>query len=352
MVSCISIHIHLYIYREREKHRESWCTFVLNHHRETHSSLFYADPSYSIILLQINNDVTARGLGVVVLADWHSTLAMSRLKFYDENTHNWWFPETGGSNTVALNKLLKGWGFAFGEGSYSGDYSLEEKSSSFLSGSVLAAAPAGSTIVSALLKDDEADSKSLELLPILGLAQVGTGHVSIYGDSGCVDDASRLPTKQRCYWLLEMLLEYALSGVGPPALLKIANNLESNFSMPFTAPFYPLHSTLFMYSHVLSSRDSFRPLPLCASYRWSSSSTLPSTMLQTVLTWTNKLENRTLSSSLAVSSRQVLSGSLPYHSSVLFISSFNEVLFIIFVVILLIGVVFSTRYRLWRSLLF
>ena len=37
------------------------------------------------------------GLNLVVLADWYSAEMMRAVEFYDENTRNWWFPETGGT---------------------------------------------------------------------------------------------------------------------------------------------------------------------------------------------------------------------------------------------------------------
>ena len=34
---------------------------------------------------------------------------MRKIKFYDENTRQWWMPDTGGANIPALNDLLKPW---------------------------------------------------------------------------------------------------------------------------------------------------------------------------------------------------------------------------------------------------
>ena len=34
---------------------------------------------------------------------------MRKIKFYDENTRQWWMPDTGGANIPALNDLLEPW---------------------------------------------------------------------------------------------------------------------------------------------------------------------------------------------------------------------------------------------------
>ena len=37
---------------------------------------------------------------------------MQKLRFYDENTRQWWMPDTGGANIPALNTLLSTWGIS------------------------------------------------------------------------------------------------------------------------------------------------------------------------------------------------------------------------------------------------
>ena len=46
------------------------------------------------------------------------------MKFYDENTRQWWIPETGGANVPALNELLAAWGISFGDTVLEGDFSV------------------------------------------------------------------------------------------------------------------------------------------------------------------------------------------------------------------------------------
>lgn len=37
-----------------------------------------------------------RGLSLVVFADWYNSEVMKKIRFYDENTRQWWMPDTGG----------------------------------------------------------------------------------------------------------------------------------------------------------------------------------------------------------------------------------------------------------------
>ena len=46
-------------------------------------------------------DVATRGLSVVVIADWYNTDVMKKIKFYDENTRQWWMPDTGENSLLA-----------------------------------------------------------------------------------------------------------------------------------------------------------------------------------------------------------------------------------------------------------
>ena len=40
-------------------------------------------------------DIEERGLSLVVFADWYNSEVMKKIKFYDENTRQWWMPDTG-----------------------------------------------------------------------------------------------------------------------------------------------------------------------------------------------------------------------------------------------------------------
>lgn len=74
---------------------------------------------------KLKRDVEEEGLSVVVFADWYNVTVMRKVKFYDENTRQWWVPDTGGANIPALNDLLyANWGVAFGDWVRDGKFTL------------------------------------------------------------------------------------------------------------------------------------------------------------------------------------------------------------------------------------
>ena len=56
------------------------------------------------------------------------------VKFFDENTRQWWIPVTGGANVPALNELLATWGIAFGDTVLEGDFTVGPHDMSYASG--------------------------------------------------------------------------------------------------------------------------------------------------------------------------------------------------------------------------
>jgi hypothetical protein len=231
--------------------------------------LFVIIFSKCFLTVQLAVDVEEHGLSVIVLADWHSRSQIAQLKFFDDNTHNWWLPETGGANTPALNSLLDRWGISFGEGAFSGNYVLGEQKSSFISGSVLRGSPAGSVVVSALLTDDEHQDAKAELLPIISLLERGAGRVAVYGDSSCLDDAAQLAAHTRCDWLLDMLLSFTRDKVVPAALQQVANVLSADLVLPMPASAQMDESALHLYSRVMANATHTRAVPLCPRVVWT-----------------------------------------------------------------------------------
>jgi membrane-bound transcription factor site-1 protease len=88
-------------------------------------------------------DVTTRGLSVLVVGEWYNTEVMKRIQFFDENTRRTWFPHTGGANVPALNELLAPFGVGFGDRVYSGEFSIGQDKSVFLSGTSISRFPKG-----------------------------------------------------------------------------------------------------------------------------------------------------------------------------------------------------------------
>lgn len=73
-------------------------------------------------------------LSVIVFADWYNTSVMRKIKFFDENTRQWWMPDTGGANLPALNELLGGFGIALGDRVLEGYYAMGDHSMYYASG--------------------------------------------------------------------------------------------------------------------------------------------------------------------------------------------------------------------------
>ena len=78
-------------------------------------------PSRGREQVKLRDDVARRGLSLVVLAEWHHPAVLSSVRFFDENTHAWMEPVTGGANLPALNELLGPLGVAFGSRVLPGD---------------------------------------------------------------------------------------------------------------------------------------------------------------------------------------------------------------------------------------
>lgn len=79
-------------------------------------------------LAKLHRDVEA-GLSLIVFADWYNVSVMRKIKFFDENTRQWWMPDTGGANVPALNDLLSHWKIGLGDDVYEGDFTLGDHES-------------------------------------------------------------------------------------------------------------------------------------------------------------------------------------------------------------------------------
>ena len=72
------------------------------------------DPERDPKQAKLHDDVARRGLSLVVLGEWHNPAVLRSVRFFDDNTHAWMEPITGGANLPALNELLGPLGVAFG----------------------------------------------------------------------------------------------------------------------------------------------------------------------------------------------------------------------------------------------
>lgn len=202
-----------------------------------YGTLLIVDPEEEYFpeeISKLKKDYDQHGLSIIVFAEWYNVSVMKKVKFYDENTRQWWIPDTGGANIPALNDLLKPWNIAFGDQVYEGEFKLgPHHDMSYASGSSIIRFPAENSI---LLKRDLND-QSHEMLtnqvlkaknvPVLGLLNVkpsefsqgdttSTGRIAVYGDSNCLDSAH---IKKDCFWMLEALLQFTTTGVVPNIFL-------------------------------------------------------------------------------------------------------------------------------------
>lgn len=101
---------------------------------------------------KLKRDVDA-GLSLIIFADWYNVTVMKKVKFYDENTRQWWMPDTGGANVPALNDLLASWGIELGNKVFEGEFKLGEHEMYYASGTSLSKFPQEGLLLSRKLKD-------------------------------------------------------------------------------------------------------------------------------------------------------------------------------------------------------
>uniref|UniRef100_A0A8C7Y5H3 Membrane-bound transcription factor site-1 protease n=1 Tax=Oryzias sinensis TaxID=183150 RepID=A0A8C7Y5H3_9TELE len=227
-------------------------------------------------ITKLRRDVD-NGLSLIIFSDWYNTSVMRKVKFYDENTRQWWMPDTGGANVPALNDLISVWGMAFSDGLYEGDFSLADHDMYYASGCSIARFPEDGIVIAKNLKDQglevlKQETAVVEGVPILGLYQTpseGGGRIVLYGDSNCIDDSHR---QKDCFWLLDALLQYTSYSMTPPSL----SHSHSRVSPP-TGSEHPLPQRLegnhlYRYSKVLEAHlgdPKPRPLPACPHLSWA-----------------------------------------------------------------------------------
>uniref|UniRef100_A0A9L0RDM2 Membrane bound transcription factor peptidase, site 1 n=1 Tax=Equus caballus TaxID=9796 RepID=A0A9L0RDM2_HORSE len=217
------------------------------------------------------------GLSLIVFSDWYNTSVMRKVKFYDENTRQWWMPDTGGANIPALNELLSVWNMGFSDGLYEGDFTLANHDMYYASGCSIAKFPEDGIVITQTFKDQglevlKQETAVVENVPILGLYQIpaeGGGRIVLYGDSNCLDDSHR---QKDCFWLLDALLQYTSYGVTPPSLSHSGNRQRPPSGAGSLTPERMEGSHLHRYSKVLEARlggPAPRALPACPHLSWA-----------------------------------------------------------------------------------
>ena len=78
-------------------------------------------------IIKLKHDIFHHKLSVIVFGEWYNNEVMKKIKFYDENTRQWWLPDTGGANIPALNDLMKSWGVQFSNRIFEGKFTIDGK---------------------------------------------------------------------------------------------------------------------------------------------------------------------------------------------------------------------------------
>ncbi|XP_053670597.1 membrane-bound transcription factor site-1 protease [Anopheles nili] len=149
-----------------------------------YGTLLIVDPEEEFFpaeITKLRDDVLERSLGVIVFADWYNTSVMRRIKFYDENTRQWWMPDTGGANVPALNELLRGFGIGLGDRVADGYFDMRDHRMYYASGANIVRWPTGEGTILverdlldeglAITQPDEPRSKVRTRTAILGMLQ-------------------------------------------------------------------------------------------------------------------------------------------------------------------------------------
>ncbi|KAK6630577.1 Membrane-bound transcription factor site-1 protease [Polyplax serrata] len=215
------------------------------------------------------------GLSLVVFADWYNVSVMRKVKFYDENTRQWWMPDTGGANVPALNDLLSSWGIALGDTVYDGTFRIGEHEMNYASGTSIVKFPEAGTLVKKSLKDQGKEilgetMETVENVPVLGLLQTTfsekSGKVIVYGDSNCLDNSH---LQKDCYWMLDGILEYTSTG-HMPSIFKDNNSkiLNQDIQLPQRMEGNHLHRYSKVLDNYVNSIQT-RELPACPHLVWA-----------------------------------------------------------------------------------
>lgn len=228
---------------------------------DLYSTLIIADSEEEFFeeeIEKLQDDVRKRGLSVLVTADWYNLDVMDKVKFFDENTRQWWSPQTGGANVPALNHLLRDFGIQFTDKIYSGsvrfranDDIAPQKRFSYNSGSSLGNFPEEGFVVRAPLKDEvlqELNGVSLVTrdVPIMGFLQVpdGEGRVVAFGDSSCFDGVYL--KEDSCLWLIELFLDFTAKGIVDKFLSEVRTPFAPTDHLtppsPYTSPTFGQYS--------------------------------------------------------------------------------------------------------------
>lgn len=107
-------------------------------HASNYGTLLIVDPEEEFFndeIQKFKSDILDHNLSVIIFADWYNASVIQKIKFYDENTRQWWMPDTGGANIPALNELLDEFGIALGDEVLEGYFNIGDHGMYYASGS-------------------------------------------------------------------------------------------------------------------------------------------------------------------------------------------------------------------------
>lgn len=269
-----------------------------------YGTLLIVDPEEEFFAEEIEklySDVQ-NGLSLIIFAEWYNVTVMRKVKFFDENTRQWWLPVTGGTNIPALNELLSPWGIVLGDQVFEGHFKIGSHDMYYASGTSIVDFPSQNSTVSLLRRN--LNDQGHELLhnkkakisnvPILGLyggtfspdgsaqpsTKNSTGQLAIYGDSNCLDSAHMI---KDCFWMLDALLQFTTTGQ-KPSFMSIADGAERqqhlNGSQLRPSPLKPQRmegNQLFKYSKVINEQFKRKPLTSCLTIKFETAIPLNTT---------------------------------------------------------------------------
>lgn len=187
---------------------------------------------------KLREDIMDKNLSVIIFADWYNVTVMKHMKFYDQNTRQWWVPDTGGTNVPALNELLREFGIELGDKVLEGYFNFGDYHDMYYnSGTSIVKFPKtnqtvlierelvdqGAEILKHPQSGNQKDLPDVDLKNvrvkhkevILGMTQTQSeksgrkgGRIVVYGDSNCLDSTHM---EKACFWLIDALLEYSMT---------------------------------------------------------------------------------------------------------------------------------------------
>lgn len=166
-----------------------------------YSVLILADPEKTFTkkeVVKLNKDIEARGLSLIVLAEWSDSDMIKKHRFTSEVSKKVWEPKIGGGNLLSVNTILKPYGIRFRESSYSGTVVVGEEKFKIESGAIIDKFPNKGFLFSGKLAEDKLTIGSIddllnfedELLPVVGIYDLSdvnnnkeSGSILVIGDS-------------------------------------------------------------------------------------------------------------------------------------------------------------------------